>query len=160
MAIEFDVKMRNPVPTRSLLEKVSSHLLSFGVPGDLESDLPADANLGASEGSGVVRLGELEASLLCHKAAEESEIGEDGGFWLTVDAARSRSGAGIFLAAIVAIAAAEECDSVLLDEGALLRLGRNIRPDTALAQLRRLAGRGNLDEIDRRLGERVGLRGN
>ena len=157
MALEFDVKLRNPFLTGSLVAAVTTHLRLFGAPGDLGCDQASDARWGDSERVGVVRLGGAVATLLCHKAGEEAELGSDGGFWLTVDAAKSRTGAGFLLASVVAIAAAEAAGSTVLDESGLFKLGRFVTPSDAVAQLQHLAGCREFDQACARLAQVIGL---
>jgi hypothetical protein len=157
MAIEFDIKMARPISSGALLARVALLLGEFGVGDSPEGDKPADTRWGDAEMDATVRLNETIASILAHKAGEEVDLGEEGGFWVTVSAARSRTGAGVFLAAVVAIAVGQETGSSVTDEAGLLRLGRAVSPADALAQLQRLAGRGALQEIGGRLADSLGL---
>lgn len=157
MAIEFDIKIARPVSSQALRNRVASLLHEFGVDDSLHGDGAAEARWGDAERDGTLRVGDTTTSLMAHTAGEEADLGEDGGFWVTVSAARSRTGSGVFLTAVVAIAVAQETGSSVTDEAGLLKLGRVIRPEDALAQLGRMVGQGPLQEIGGRVAAVLGL---
>jgi len=157
MAIEFDIKVVRPIALPILLGRVASHLRDFGVLDLPSMEDASSAQWGDAEHEGVLSVGDVIASLIIHKAGEESELGEDGGFWVTVSAARSRTGAGVFLASVVAVAVAEATGSSVVDEARLLQSGRRIEPSEGLRQLRRLVGHGNLGILGGRMAIASGL---
>lgn len=157
MAIEFDIKIARPVSSHALRGRVASLLRGFGIDEVLQGDDGVEAPWGDAERDGTLRVGDTTTSLMAHKAGEEADLGEDGGFWVTASAARSRTGSGVFLTAVVAIAIAQETGSLVTDEAGLLKLGRAIRPEDALAQLGRMAGQGPLQEIGGRFAAVLGL---
>lgn len=147
MAIEFDIKVVRPFTSPVLLERVASHLRDFGVVDPPTADDMTGFPWGDREREDLLSIGDVVASLQTHKAGEEADLGEDGGFWVTVSAARSRTGAGVFLAAIVAIAVAEESGSSVVDEAGRLNSGRQFTPKEGLQQLGRMVGHGNLETL-------------
>lgn len=157
MAIEFDIKAARLVSCEALERRIAALMRTFGVDDELQVDEGLDVQWGDEERVTVVKIGDTIASVEIHKAGEEVDMGEEGGFWISVSAARSRTGAGVFFTAVVAIAIANETGSTLIDESSLLGLGRSLRSDEALAQLGRMAGDGPLQDIGRRLATRFGL---
>ncbi len=148
MAVEFDIKIKNPVSQESLVDRVSELLKGFGVEEPLVTDGAFDGKWGDDERFGTLRVGDTIATLMAHKAGEEADLGEEGGFWVTVSADRSRDGSGVFLTAVVAIAVAQEAGSCITDEVDLLRsAGREVDPEDALRGLEERVGRGRLAEI-------------
>lgn len=157
MAIEFDIKITRSVSSQALRSRVASLLHEFGVDDPLHGSDAEETHWGDAERVGTLSVRGATASILAHKAGEEADLGEEGGFWVTASAARSRTGSGVFLTAIVTIAFAQETDSPVTDEAGLLNLGRSVCPEDALAQLRRMAGQGSLHEIGGRFAASLGL---
>lgn len=157
MAIEFDIKITRPVTSHALRTRITGLLHGFGIDEVLQDEDTVDAPWGEAERDGIFRVGDTTTSIMAHKAGEEADLGEEGGFWVTASAARCRTGSGVFLTAVVAIAIAQETGSPVTDEASLLQLGRVIRPEDALARLGRMVGRGPLQEIGGRFAAVVGL---
>lgn len=157
MAIEFDIKMLRPFGTGALIERANASVRAFGISGVLNADQARHVLWGDGERDGVVSLDDVEVSLLCYKAGEEADLGDEGGFWLTISAAPSRTGEGVFLALVLAIAAAEEAVSTIIDDAGLLQHGRSLDPVDALSWLQRIVGTGDMESIGARLSYELGL---
>jgi hypothetical protein len=157
MAIEFDTKLRRPLPVAGLLRRTTGHLRNLGVSDSLQIDEQSNAELGVNELRCVATLGDVEASLLCHKTGEESALGEEGGFWLTASADLQRTGAGALLALVLVAAAAEEVGSPVIDEVGRLGLKRSIPPDEVLRRVQELVGVGDLTLLASRFARALGL---
>lgn len=157
MAIEFEVKVRRPFALDDLLARANVHLGGLGARGLRRSDHLAHVRWGEAEQNCVVSFENVDVILMCHKAGEEADLGEEGGFWLTVAADRDRTGAGVLLAIILAIAVAEEVGGQVVDEVGLLLPERHVPPDRLLAKLEEVVGRGQVAELAARLAGELGL---
>lgn len=156
MAVEFDVK----IPTASRAEYWAKDLcnclteLGINEPFSVHGMKLA---LEAEETQGWAIVGEkAEISLMCHRAGDEQELGDDGGFWMTVSADRLRTGASALVALLTAIAIAKEVGSQVIDERCIFTQ-RRLEPRWALEQIRATIGDGDLSTLGAKFGQMLGL---
>lgn len=142
MSVELEVRLGSAtVPWLSLLTSVSEELQSmFGKQQaatwptwELSHSMPHVLG-GEATTFRLAMAEEAAIEMRCYCIGTEDELGEDGGWWISLSAA-VRSPETLCLALVTAACLAKLSKSRVLDDALLLKRGRWIGPDDVLAMI-------------------------
>jgi hypothetical protein len=145
MATEFSVKVLHAVPLRGLLASAEEILASlFSDRYSIQSHRVPSLVVGDAEQSFECAIDDdTVVAVTVYDIGHEPDLGDDGGYWLTISADCVRNGSSVVLAALLAAAAARVVGAAVVDDLLIFGAEREVDSATVVQFLSDLANDGS-----------------